>query len=198
MIMNVDFSTEKRGKILKRLFLVTQPRKSAPRGSRNVETTGALECMCSGCHASRSGLFLIRCDPLQSESFSQCSQLQMLCVSVLAHHTKWKNVCCQTIISYFCLSSISLLFQCCKRFLLFYIFLCLFVFPTVGAQRPDKHGIGWKTKRGGSQHMTSPIIKHFFVSLFAIVHAAEYAPISRHRAQGPFIPKGAQPSNASW
>ena len=127
----------------------------------------------------------------QSESFSRCSQLQMLCVSVLAHHTRWKNVCCQTIISYFCLSSVSLLFQCCKRFLLFYIFLCLFVFPTVGARRPDKHGIGWKTKRGGSQHMTSPIIKHFFVSLFAVVHAAEYAPISRHRAQGPFIPKGA-------
>ena len=39
--------------------------------------------------------------------------------------------------------------------------------------------------------MSSPIIKHFLVSLFAVVHAAEYAPISWHRAQGAFIPKGA-------
>ena len=37
-----------------------------------------------------------------------------------------------------------------------------------------------------------PIIKHFFVSLFAVVHVAEYAALSWHRAQGAFIPKGAK------
>ena len=39
--------------------------------------------------------------------------------------------------------------------------------------------------------MSSPIIKHFFVSLFAAVHAAEDATISWRRAQGAFITKGA-------
>ena len=39
--------------------------------------------------------------------------------------------------------------------------------------------------------MSFPIIKHFFVSLFAVVHAAAFAPISWHRAQGAFIPRGA-------
>ena len=39
--------------------------------------------------------------------------------------------------------------------------------------------------------MSSPIINHFFVSLFAVVHAGEYAPISWHRAQAAFIRKGA-------
>ena len=37
--------------------------------------------------------------------------------------------------------------------------------------------------------MFSPIPKHFSVSICAVVHAAEYAPISWHRAQGAFIPK---------
>ena len=41
-----------------------------------------------------------------------------------------------------------------------------------------------------TKYMFSPIIKHFFVSLFAVVHAAEYAPNSWHSAQGSFIPKG--------
>ena len=36
--------------------------------------------------------------------------------------------------------------------------------------------------------MSSPVIKHHFVSLFAVVHAAENAPISWNRAQGAFIP----------
>ena len=31
----------------------------------------------------------------------------------------------------------------------------------------------------------------FFVSLFAVVHPAEFATISWHRAQGAFIPEGA-------
>ena len=46
------------------------------------------------------------------------------------------------------------------------------------------------TKQTGSQYMSSPIIRHFFVSLFAVVHAAEYAPISWHGAQGAFIHPG--------
>ena len=53
-----------------------------------------------------------------------------------------------------------------------------------------------KTTREGSQFTPSPIIKRFFVSLFAVVHAAEYTPIAWHRAQGAFIPKGA--TAASW
>ena len=40
--------------------------------------------------------------------------------------------------------------------------------------------------------MSSPITKHLFVSLFVVLHAAEYAPISWHRAQGTMIPKGAR------
>ena len=40
-------------------------------------------------------------------------------------------------------------------------------------------------------HTFSPITKHFFVSLIAVVHVAEDAPISWHRAQEAFIPKGA-------
>ena len=68
--------------------------------------------------------------------------------------------------------------------------LKILVFPNEGPQKPHKHGIGYKTKRGGSQYMSSPIIKHFFFSLVAVVHAAEYEPIS-HRVQGAFIPKGA-------
>ena len=39
--------------------------------------------------------------------------------------------------------------------------------------------------------MSSPIIKHFFFSLVAVVHTAEYEPISWHRVQGAFIPNGA-------
>ena len=46
--------------------------------------------------------------------------------------------------------------------------------------------------------MSSPIIEHFFVSLFAVVHGAEYAPISLHRAQGAFIPREPQLNDASW
>ena len=45
--------------------------------------------------------------------------------------------------------------------------------------------------RYGVSHLTpTQIIQHFFVSLFAVVHAAEYAPIAWHRAQGVHIPKG--------
>ena len=51
--------------------------------------------------------------------------------------------------------------------------------------------IGHMITREGSQYTPSPIIKHFFVSLFAVVHAAEYATIAWHRAHGAFIPKGA-------
>ena len=69
--------------------------------------------------------------------------------------------------------------------------LTMLIFPSGGAQQPHKHGIGYKTKREGSQCSSSPIIKHFFVSLFAVVHGADYAPISLHRAQGAFIHKGA-------
>ena len=54
--------------------------------------------------------------------------------------------------------------------------LKIHVFLNEGSQKPHHHGIGYKTKREGSQYMSSPIIKHFFVSLFAVVHAAEYAP----------------------
>ena len=58
-----------------------------------------------------------------------------------------------------------------------------------GAQKPHKHGIGNKTKREESSFF--PVMKYFFVSLFAVAHAAEYAPISWHKAQGAFILKGA-------
>ena len=68
--------------------------------------------------------------------------------------------------------------------------LKILVFPNERPQKPHKHGIEYKTKHGGSQYMSSPIIKHFFVSLVAVVHAAEHEPIS-HRVQGAFIPKGA-------
>ena len=50
--------------------------------------------------------------------------------------------------------------------------------------------LGCTAKREGNQDITSPIIKHF-VSLFAVLHTTEYAPMSLHRAQGAFIPKGA-------
>ena len=52
---------------------------------------------------------------------------------------------------------------------------------------PHMHGIGYKTKHEASRYMSSPIIKHFLVSLFVVVHASEYASISWHRAQGAFI-----------
>ena len=68
--------------------------------------------------------------------------------------------------------------------------LKILVFLIGGAQKPHKHGIGYKTKREGSKYMSSPIIKHF-ASLFAVAHAAGYAPISWQRAQGAIIPKGA-------
>ena len=45
----------------------------------------------------------------------------------------------------------------------------ILVSPSGGPQKPHKHGIGYK------QHMSSPIIKHFCVSLFAVVDAAEDA-----------------------
>ena len=64
-------------------------------------------------------------------------------------------------------------------------------FPSGGPHEPHKHGIGYKTKRDGSSYVSSPNIKHFFVSLFAVVHAAAHAPISWHRAPGEFIPTGA-------
>ena len=65
------------------------------------------------------------------------------------------------------------------------------VFPNGGARKPYKHGLAYKTKRAGSQHKSSGIIKHYFVSLSVVVHAAENAPISSQRAQGAFVPKGA-------
>ena len=59
-------------------------------------------------------------------------------------------------------------------------------------EEPTSHT---RTELGTKQHAKeantgpSPIIKHFFVPVFAVVHAAAYAPIAWHRAQGAFIPK---------
>ena len=64
-------------------------------------------------------------------------------------------------------------------------------FQNGGAQQPHTHGIACQTKRGGNPYISSPIIKHFFVSLSAVVYAAEYVPNSRQRAQGALILKGA-------
>ena len=47
-----------------------------------------------------------------------------------------------------------------------------------GPEKPHKHGIGYKTKREGSQYMSAPIIKHSFASVFAVVHSTGYAPLS--------------------
>ena len=69
--------------------------------------------------------------------------------------------------------------------------LKILVFPSGGANKPHKHGIGHKASREGSQHTPSPITKYYIFSLFAVVRAAEYAPIAWHRAQGAFIPYGA-------
>lgn len=69
--------------------------------------------------------------------------------------------------------------------------LKILVFPSGGANKPHKHGIGHKASREGSQHTPSPITKCYIFSLFAVVRAAEYAPIAWHRAQGAFIPYGA-------
>ena len=69
--------------------------------------------------------------------------------------------------------------------------LKILVFPNGGANKPHKHGIGHKATREGRQYRPSPIIKHFFVPVFTVVHAAAFAPIAWHRAQGAFIPKGA-------
>ena len=63
----------------------------------------------------------------------------------------------------FCVEAQALESVCCVAAL-----LKILVFPRGGAQ----------TKREGSPHMSSPIIKHFFVSLCVVVHAAEHAPIS--------------------
>ena len=41
--------------------------------------------------------------------------------------------------------------------------LKIHVFSCGRAQKPHKHGIGYKTQREGRQYMSSPIIKHFFV-----------------------------------
>ena len=69
--------------------------------------------------------------------------------------------------------------------------LKILVFPSGGANKPHKHGIGHKASREGSQHTPSPITKYYIFSLFAVVRAAEYAPIAWHRAQGAFITYGA-------
>ena len=42
-----------------------------------------------------------------------------------------------------------------------------------------------------AQHTPSPITTYYIFSLFAVVRAAEYAPIAWHRAKGAFIPHGA-------
>ena len=50
----------------------------------------------------------------------------------------------------------------------------------------------------GSQCVFSPIPKHFFVSLCAVVHAAEHAPISWQSARCFHSPREQQPSDTSW
>ena len=50
--------------------------------------------------------------------------------------------------------------------------LQILVLPNGRAKTPHKQGTGHKTAREGRQCRPSPIIKNFFVSLFAVVHAA--------------------------
>ena len=60
-----------------------------------------------------------------------------------------------------------------------------------------KHRETWCPKRKGLKASEPPCtclprsLRTLFVPLFAVVHAAEYAPISWHTVQGAFIPKGA-------
>ena len=68
--------------------------------------------------------------------------------------------------------------------------LKILLLPYERAQTPHKHGIGYTTKRESSPYVSAPISQHFFMSFFAVVHAAEHAPISWLRPHGPFIPKG--------
>ena len=67
------------------------------------------------------------------------------------------------------------------------------VFPQGDAHHPQKHGLGHTEVRvdDKTQHLQSVMIRPWFVSLFALTRAAQYARVIWHRAQGAFIPRGA-------
>ena len=64
------------------------------------------------------------------------------------------------------------------------------IFFSSMADLKSRTSAGWDTKPNVEEAHFPPITKHFFVSLWAVVHVAEYAPIPWHRTQGAFVVKG--------
>ena len=66
----------------------------------------------------------------------------------------------------------------------------ILVFQT--AEHKDRKGAGCDTRTHVKKvHSVVSISEQFFALLFAVVHAAEHAPISWHRAKRVFVPSGA-------